>query len=164
MNQYFSRQEVLNTLNAHMWALWNPHGTRPWTAQGCFTVNVWMDIVTVIHLTTSTGYSKISLFGRFFSKCWMVSLHMLDIECCFNGAVLLNKVRKWLFGPKQLKKLHRVWRSCHMPALSPPPQRSFYLPSLGFFFLGVMESIVNSTPVNSEFGLVSPRISIAAAV
>ncbi|GFV28514.1 uncharacterized protein TNCV_3984651 [Trichonephila clavipes] len=41
----FSREGVLNTHNAHMWALNNPHSTRPRAMQQRFTVNVWAGIV-----------------------------------------------------------------------------------------------------------------------
>ncbi|GFY12451.1 uncharacterized protein TNCV_1798731 [Trichonephila clavipes] len=40
----FSREGVLNTYNAHMCALNNPHSARPQTAQQRFTVNVWESI------------------------------------------------------------------------------------------------------------------------
>ncbi|GFV38866.1 uncharacterized protein TNCV_2814821 [Trichonephila clavipes] len=41
----FSREGVFNTHNAHMWALNNPHSTRPRAMQQRFTVNVWAGIV-----------------------------------------------------------------------------------------------------------------------
>ncbi|GFV01798.1 uncharacterized protein TNCV_2550521 [Trichonephila clavipes] len=45
MKQPFSREGAFNTHNAHMWALNNPHSTRPRAMQQRFTVNVWAGIV-----------------------------------------------------------------------------------------------------------------------
>ncbi|GFR28562.1 uncharacterized protein TNCT_563891 [Trichonephila clavata] len=86
----FSLEGVFNTHNAHMWALSNPHSTRPHTAQQRFTVNVWASI--------GGGYSLLGPYilpPRLDSDKYLVFLQEILLELLTDIPAPVRRY-KWL--------------------------------------------------------------------
>ncbi|GFY09750.1 DUF4817 domain-containing protein [Trichonephila clavipes] len=158
----FSREGVFNT---HMWALNNPHSTRPRAMQQRFTVNVWAGIM---------GDSLLGPYilpPRLDSHKYLVFLQevlpelLTDVPApirrrmCFqqDGAPshYARHVREHLD-----RTFPNIWIECGGPVAWPPGSPD--LSPLDFFLWGAMKGLVYDTPVVSEMDLVA-RISIAAA-
>lgn len=161
----FSREGMFNTHNAHMWALTNPHSTRPRAAQQRFTVNMWAGIV---------GDSLLGPYilpPRLDSDKYLVFLQEVLPELLTDVPAPVRR-RMWFqqdgapshYGRCVRDHLDRTfpnrWIGRGGPVAWPP--RSPDLSPLDFFLWGAMKSLVYDTPVNSAVDLVA-RISIAAA-
>ncbi|GFW07589.1 DUF4817 domain-containing protein [Trichonephila clavipes] len=133
----FSREGVFNT---HMWALNNPHSTRPRAMQQRFTVNVWAGIEVLPELLTDVP-------APIRRRMWFQQ----------DGAPshYARHVREHLD-----RTFPNRWIGCGGPVAWPP--RSPDLSPLDFLLWGAMKGLVHDTPVVSEMDLVA-RISIAAA-
>lgn len=162
----FSREGMFNTHNAHMWALTNPHTTRPRAAQQRFSVNVWAGIVG------DCLVGPYILPPRMNSDKYLVFLLEVLPELLTD---VPETVRRCMWFQQDGAPSHygrcvrdhldrtfpNTWIGRGGPVAWPP--RSPDLSALDFFLWGEMKRLVYDTPVNSEMDLVA-RISIAAAM
>ncbi|GFX02091.1 DUF4817 domain-containing protein [Trichonephila clavipes] len=158
----FSREGVFNT---HMWALNNPHSTRPRAMQQRLTVNVWAGIVGDSLLGPYT------LPPRLDSHKYLVFLQEVLPELLTDVPAPIRR-RMWFqqdgapshYARHVREHLDRTfpnrWIGRGGPVAWSP--RSPDLSPLDFFLWGAMKGLVYDTPVVSEMDLVA-RISIAAA-
>ncbi|GFW46040.1 DUF4817 domain-containing protein [Trichonephila clavipes] len=161
----FSREGVINTHNAHMWALNNPHSTQPRAMQQRFTVNVWAGIV---------GDSLLGPYilpHRLDSHKYLVFLQEVLPELLTDDPAPIRR-RMWFqqdgapshYATHVREHLDRTfpnrWIGRGGPVAWPP--RPPDLSPLDFFLWSAMKGLVYDTPVVSEMDLVA-RISIAAA-
>ncbi|GFX11883.1 transposable element Tcb1 transposase [Trichonephila clavipes] len=134
----FSSEGVFNTHNVHMWALNNPHSTRPRAAQQYFLVNEWVSI------TGDCLLCPYILPPRLDSHKNLVFLQEVLLELLTDVFTPI-RCRMWFQqdgAPFHYGRRGTIW-TVH-------------------FQTGVMQSLVHDTPVNSEMDLVV-RISITAA-
>ncbi|GFV12386.1 transposable element Tcb1 transposase [Trichonephila clavipes] len=161
----FSREDVFNTHNAHMWALNNSHCTRPRAMQQRFTVNVWAGIVD------DSLLGPYILPPRLDSHKYLVFLQEVLPELLSDVPAPIRR-RMWFqqdgasshYARHVREYLDRTfpnrWIGRGVPVTWPP--RSPDLSPLDFFLWGAMKGLVYDTPVVSEMDLVV-QISIAAA-
>ncbi|GFX08071.1 transposable element Tcb1 transposase [Trichonephila clavipes] len=148
-----------------MWALNNPHSTRPRDMQQRFTVNVWVGIV---------GDSLLGPYilpPRLDSHKYLVFLQEVLPELLTDVSAPIRR-RMWFqqdgapshYARHVREHLDRTfpnrWIGRGGPVAWPP--RSPDLSPQDFFLWGAMKGLVYDTPVVSEMDLVA-RISIAAA-
>ena len=148
----FSRNEIKNFHNNHVWAEENPHAVVESNHQNQFSVNVWVGIVEN-HIIGSFFLPERlngNIYRRFLEE---------DLPILLEEVPLLIRDRMWFmhdgapahFSLEVREFLNRTFnnRWAGRGGPQPWPPRSPDLNSLDFFLWAHLKTLVYSTPVNS---------------
>jgi hypothetical protein len=154
----FSRDDITNTRNTHVWSYDNPHSTKETHFQTRFSVNIWCGIIGNLLI------GPVVLEDRLTSQRYLRFLQE-ELPLMLEDVPLLTRQEMWLQqdgAPPNFGRQVTAFLNQHFPdrwigrgGPVPWPARSQDLSPLDYFLLGHMKSLVHAVKSNTRAELLN---------